>query len=302
MRLHGLHILLTYTCNYECDHCFVWGSPQQSGTFSLSHLEDVLRQAEEVEGVREIYFEGGEAFLYYPILVEGVRSAKEKGFWTGVVSNGYWATGLEEACAWLKPLVAAGLDRLEISSDQYHGNENGSSAEHPAVMAADRLGLDVGTIAVDPPTGYRDPDDAAPGLPLSGGGVMFRGRAVEKLVPMAKGQPWTGLTACPYEDLAEPSRLHVDPFGNLHLCQGLVLGNMFVRPLKEILANGDPHFHPVAGPLIEGGPRQLVETYDLDHQAEYVDACHLCYAARSALRQEFPFLLAPDQMYGLVNA
>jgi hypothetical protein len=302
MQLHGLHILLTYTCNYECDHCFVWGSPGQSGTFSLAHLEDVLRQAEEAESIREIYFEGGEAFLYYPILVEAVGRAKEKGFWTGIVSNGYWATGLYEACTWLQPLVDAGLDRLETSCDQYHGNGSGSPEKHPALRAAARLGLDTGTINVEPPLGYRDPTAAAPGLPLSGGGVMFRGRAVEKLAPLAKTQPWVGLTACPYEDLAEPSRLHVDPFGYLHLCQGMVIGNMFVRPLKEILSNFDPYSHPIAGPLLEGGPRQLVETYSLDHEAEYVDACHLCYTARQTLRQQFPLLLGPDQMYGSVGA
>jgi len=277
MQLHGLHILLTYTCNYECDHCFVWGSPWQCGTFSGPHLEDVLRQAEEVASIREIYFEGGEPFLYYP----------------------YWATGVEDALVWLRPLVDAGLDRLEISHDRYHGQENGSSGLHPALEAATYLGLDTGTITIDPPIGYRDPDEAAPGMPLIGGGVMFRGRAAEKLAPGVEGQPWTTITACPYEDLAEPDRLHVDPFGYLHLCQGLVIGNMFVRPLQEILTHFDPRSHPIAGPLLEGGPRQLVETYALDHQAEYVDACHLCYTARQTLRRQFPALLGPDQMYGL---
>jgi len=302
MQLRGLHVLLTYTCNYECDHCFVWGSPGQSGTFSLSHLEDVLRQAEDVESIREIYFEGGEAFLYYPILVEAVSRAKEKGFWTGIVTNGYWASGLDEACTWLQPLVEVGLDRLEVSCDQYHGNGHGVLELHPALQAAGRLGLDIDTIVVDPPAGYRDPAEAEPGLPLTGGGVMFRGRAAEKLAPAVKGQPWSGLTACPYEDLASPGRLHVDPFGYLHLCQGLVIGNMFVRPLKEILAHFDPCVHPIAGPLIEGGPRRLVETYALDHEPEYVDACHLCYMARQMLREEFPMLLGPDHMYGLVAA
>jgi hypothetical protein len=214
------------------------------------------------------------------------------------VTNGYWATGLDEACIWLQPLVAAGLDRLEVSCDQYHG----SGQEAPALQAAHQLGLDTGTIAVDPPIGHRGPDGLTAGLPLTGGGVMFRGRAVEKLAPKAVTQPWTGLTACPYEDLAQPSRLHVDPLGYLHLCQGLVVGNMFVRPLEEILSKFDPYSHPIAGPLIEGGPHQLVETYALDHEAEYVDACHLCYTARQALRQQFPLLLGPEQMYGLVSA
>ena len=45
MKLEGLHILLTYRCTYECDHCFVWGSPWQKGTLTLEQIERILEQA-----------------------------------------------------------------------------------------------------------------------------------------------------------------------------------------------------------------------------------------------------------------
>jgi len=48
MQLTGLHLLLTYQCNFECDHCFIWGSPRQTGTFTLDQVEEVLRQAREL--------------------------------------------------------------------------------------------------------------------------------------------------------------------------------------------------------------------------------------------------------------
>ena len=28
MKLNSLHVLLTYQCNYECDHCFLFGAVQ----------------------------------------------------------------------------------------------------------------------------------------------------------------------------------------------------------------------------------------------------------------------------------
>ncbi|MBP1704235.1 MAG: Radical domain protein, partial [Chloroflexi bacterium] len=59
MELSGLHILLTYCCNFECDHCFVWGSPQQIGTLTLQQIRQVLYQARETGTVEWIYFEGG---------------------------------------------------------------------------------------------------------------------------------------------------------------------------------------------------------------------------------------------------
>jgi hypothetical protein len=295
MNLSGLHILLTYQCNLQCDHCFVWGSPWQTGVFSLPDLVSVLQDAREVESLHQIYFEGGEPFLYYPILVKGVSHAHTFGFQTGVVSNGYWATSLADACAWLEPLAEAGLDRLEISYDLLHGDETGSLKAEFALAAAGRLGLIASSITIDPPA-------TVSGKPVTGGGLMFRGRAAEKLASGLPLQTWDSLTVCPYENLANPARVHLDPFGNLHLCQGLLLGNLFQQPLQKILSGYQPASHPVAGPLLVGGPAHLVRTYQLDHQAGYADACHLCYHSRQALRRRFPEWLAPDQMYAVSGA
>ena len=134
---------------------------------------------------------------------------------------------------------------------------------------------------------------------------MFRGRATVALAPLtppAFRHPWEEFTECPHEDLREPGRVHVDPFGYLHICQGVVIGNLFDKPLKEICASFDPDAHPICGLLLEGGPAALVSEYNLPHEATYADACHLCYQARLALRERFPQCLAPDQMYGVFNA
>ena len=130
---------------------------------------------------------------------------------------------------------------------------------------------------------------------------MYRGRAAETLVDGLPRQPWNSFDECPYEDLIDPGRVHLDPLGNLHLCQGISMGNLFEYPLKQILEEYIPENHPIAGPLINGGPAQLVTRYGLDHEPGYVDACHLCYSARLALRSRFPAELAPDQMYGIVG-
>jgi hypothetical protein len=49
---------------------------------------------------------------------------------------------------------------------------------------------------------------------------------------------------------------------------------------------------------LAGGPAALISEYHLPHAASYADACHLCYDARVMLRERFPKILAPDQMYG----
>jgi len=76
------------------------------------------------------------------------------------------------------------------------------------------------------------------------------------------------------------------------------MGNLFERPLIEIVATYDPQAQPIVGPLLAGGPAALVERYQLPHEETYVDACHLCYTLRDALRERFPEVLGPGQMYG----
>ena len=294
MKLDGIHILLTYQCTFECDHCFVWGSPWQTGTLTLEQIKGILEQAKAAD-VESIYFEGGEPFLYYALLVQAVEMAYEMGFSVGVVSNGYWAHTKEDALVWLEPL-AGKLDDLSISCDLFHYSEEMLSQAQNAVDAAEQLSIPVGTISVAQPENVDAPDSH--GQIEAEAGVMFRGRATEKLVPRVTKRSWENFTECPHEDLREPGRVHLDPLGNLHLCQGISIGNLFEKPLTEICAEYDPDAHPVCGPLMNGGPVALVTEYGLSHGSDYADACHLCYEARSALRERMPDILGPDQMYG----
>ena len=295
MDLNGLHLLLTYQCTLECDHCFAWGSPWQSGTMRLQDVRNILEQAHQAETVKWIYFEGGEPFLYYALLLKGVQRAAAMGFRVGVVSNAYWATSVEDAVEWLRPFSGL-VDDLSVSSDLFHYNEALTELARNAVEAAATLDIPTGVISI------AGQGEAALGqLPETESGVMYRGRAVEKLAQQARHSHWETFTTCPYEDLRQPGRLHVDPLGYLHVCQGIVLGNMFERPLGELCASYDPDFHPVTGALLAGGPAELVRRYDVPHQQAYADACHLCYQARLALRERFPQALAPGQMYGEVS-
>jgi MoaA/NifB/PqqE/SkfB family radical SAM enzyme len=298
IELSGIHILLTYTCTYECDHCFVWGSPFQEGTLSLDQIDEVLTQAKELHTVEWIYFEGGEPFLYHPVVVKAVKTAAGAGFKVGLVSNAYWAIEVRDAIEWLRPLEGL-IQDLSVSSDLFHQTDEMDRTARNAVEAAEKLGIPVGTISIARP-------DAEAGsvvgqLPLGESAVQFRGRAAEKLVGDSPLLPWESFAECPCEDFRDPGRVHLDPLGNVHICQGLSLGNVFRTSLKAMCEAYEPEDHPVIGPLLAGGPAELVRRYDVAHEACYADACHLCYEARRALRDRFPDILTPDQMYGVEN-
>jgi len=297
--LTGIHFLLTYSCNLECDHCFVYSGPQAKGTFTLEQVREVLAELVKMGTIEWVYFEGGEPFLFYPLMLEGIRIARDKGFKTGVVTNAYWAISDEDARLWLKPFCELQVADVAVSDDLFHYEEEDSPPKR-ALVAAKRLGIPTGSICIEKPTiqvGIDKEQDK--GAPVIGGGAMFRGRAVEKLTEGLPKRQWEEFTACPYEDLRNPGRVHIDPYGHVHLCQGLSMGNMWKIPLSELVANYDPDSHPIVGSLVRGGPALLAREYQVKHDDEYVDACHCCYCLRLALIPKFPQFLAPRQVYGL---
>ncbi len=298
MPLDGLHLLLTYQCTLECDHCFAWSSPAARGVMRLKDVREILRQARQLGGIEWIYFEGGEPFLFYPLLLKSVRLAARRGFRVGLVSNAYWATGADEAREALLPFRGI-VDDLSISSDLYHGEgEEARNAEN-AAAAAKELGIPCSILSVARPEDSKAARRRGQ-LPPGVSAVMYRGRAAVRLAGRATPQSWRSLRRCPFEDLRDPARVHVNPDGTVQLCQGISLGNLFEAPLRDLLRGYDPDHHPIVGPILQGGPAALSRVYGLSHRERYADACQLCYESRRSLRKRFPSILAPDQMYGVV--
>ena len=299
MSLSGVHLLLTYRCDVECDHCFVWGSPNQTGVMTLRDIKRLLSECEKLETLNYISIEGGEPFLYYPIMIEAMREAVSKGFHVEILSNAYWATCVEDSVKWLHPLAETRNTELSISSDLYHGEEWITKHASNAVLAAKKLGIPVGVLAIK----YPQP---SPKCPEQIGGVkvglyelMFKGRAAVKLTDMVTvKKSWKDFTECPYEKLDSPERVHIDPFGHVHVCQGICIGNAWQTPLPKIFENYEAAKNPIVEALVEGGPTALVKRFGLPHKDVYADACHLCYEARLMLKEKFPQILCPPQIYG----
>jgi len=300
MPINGLHLLLTYKCTYECDHCFVYSSPNSNGVMKISDIREILKEAKKIGSIEIIYFEGGEPFLYYPTMLWGLREAKKAGCRSGIVTNAYWATSVEDAKEWLKPISKIGVDDLSISDDAFHYEELEENLAKYATEAAKELGLPVGNITIEDPKKYLTCNEWE-GKPVTGGAVLFKGRAAEKLVEELPKKPWDEFAECSPEDFSDQKRVHIDPLGYVHVCQGITMGNMKKNLLHELFENFNPHKHQICGPIMNGGPAELARKYRVKHEESYVDECHLCFDTRLKLRARFPEILAPNQMYGVLT-
>jgi MoaA/NifB/PqqE/SkfB family radical SAM enzyme len=255
-------------------------------------LDKIIEDCGKIGDIEWIYFEGGEPFLYLPIMIYGIERSKKRGFKVGVVSNGYWAVTVEDAIEWLKPLRDLEINEFCLSNDEYHGLKEEVDRVRNGVIAAKKLGiksvvLSVGKCAEKLLGQYRYETV-----------LMYRGRAAIKLVDKAEKKPWAEFKECPYENLEDPERVHIDPLGYVHVCQGISIGNVERMSLSKIFEAYKPKKHPIIGPLIEGGPARLAESYKIKGDEFYADACHFCYDVRCKLREKFPDILAPTIMYG----
>ena len=312
IRLDGIHFLVTYRCTYACDHCFVWGSSDADQTMTLAQLSAVIEQAAEA-GVTDVYFEGGEPTLAYPVVLAAAKRTRERGLDFGLVSNCFWATTREDARVWLEPFVALGISDLSLSSYAYFVEDADEEHLRNALLAAQDLGLPGGVLEVGAPAKLD-----VPGVCLGEdvGEVMYRGRAAVKLAPGRETRPPETLVTCPHEDFADPGRVHLGPDGELQVCQGISAGNVFAggdgpaspaelaapRPggLRAVLAAYDPATRPVVRELTAGGPWALAQAAGHNPRLPlYADECQLCYEVRAALRAEgrHPEVLTPGQCY-----
>jgi MoaA/NifB/PqqE/SkfB family radical SAM enzyme len=298
LELKGVHFLLTYKCDLECDHCFAWGNSRAKGAFTLAQIRNILAEAKKLETVSYVSLEGGEPFLFYPIMVRATEEAVNCGFHVEILSNCYWATSPEDAVEWLRPIAEAKNVELSPSADLYHGEKWETSEVRNAVRAANTLGVKAGIIAIKFPQADTTAPPEIEGAKVGLSELMYKGRAVPKLSSTADKKPWREFVKCPYENLSNPGRVHIDHLGYVHVCQGISIGNAWRKPFSKIIQEYNPAENPILDPLIQGGPVQLIRQFGLPHEKVYADACHMCYTARLLLRDKYPEILGPDEMYG----
>lgn len=303
-------MLLTYRCNARCEHCFLSCGPSRNGLVTLDELHKYLEDAAGAPYISHFFLEGGEPFLFPRELLQMVAAIKDRGYYLGLLTNGFWAVSDSAAHAALKPVVEAGLDSLGISTDAWHSSFVPVERAQRAVRIADDLGLDADLMVCAGGPEGADVSGVLKGLQACGtvvhpSEVVCRGRASTSRLCLTGRHDWQSLTTCPVT-FGGRSRVHLGPFGQIHLCQGLLIGRDARREsLVEIFADFDPEAHPICAALSEGGPAELARLAmrsGFVPEDSYADGCKLCFEARRHLVARFPELLGPAEMYDEVES
>lgn len=113
-------ILPTNKCTAACRHCSMNAGPDRNDTLSWEKLEKILLQLFAETKLNVLVFSGGESTLLGEDLLKALRLCRQHGVITRLVTNAFWATSPAAAEAKLRELRKAGLNELNISTDDYH--------------------------------------------------------------------------------------------------------------------------------------------------------------------------------------
>ncbi|AJF61548.1 TPA: radical SAM protein [Candidatus Woesearchaeota archaeon] len=101
-------VILTYACNYRCDHCYQTNFDHK--LLELDRIELFIDKLKEVN-IRQISFFGGEVFLYMDHLCKAIKLAQKKGMRVfGMTTNGFWCNDPKKAWEYMQRLKDAGYN------------------------------------------------------------------------------------------------------------------------------------------------------------------------------------------------
>jgi len=116
-----ISLITTNQCTAACANCCFQCNPKNRDRLSLAEMKQYVDDAiSSYNTVKLLILTGGECFILKNDLNSIVKYATEKGLFTRVVTNGYWATSYENVHKKLKKLVDVGLTEINFSTGDEH--------------------------------------------------------------------------------------------------------------------------------------------------------------------------------------
>lgn len=126
IRISSLAFLLTFQCTARCGMCCFGCSPEREETMPVEKIKKIIDDAkryrdERYPDLRTVGISGGEPFLRYDDLLYLVEFAHKRGFRVTSTTNGFWARSQKITDERISELKKAGLAKIALSIDLFHG-------------------------------------------------------------------------------------------------------------------------------------------------------------------------------------
>jgi hypothetical protein len=305
--ISGITWILSYRCNLNCAHCFF---DVQGDLRILDHelAREALVSLEQTVPLAWQHVSGGEPLLFEAELHRLLEVIQEHGSKTvGIATNGFWGDSEQRAQETVSQLKRRGVNGLCLSADDYH--QSGLSIDHVRTAAEQvaAQGLNKHSFVVCCQQEGSSPSFTGKDFALPLAPVLVRkigrGAAVDVFDDTAQAgnipaAPCRNLCCCLGETTPfDPQMVWIDPYGNVMICYGLIIGNLYERSLGEILRDYSVNQSPLLKVLAEQGPvglYRLAVSKGWQPEGGFADECSLCWQARYFLRKPLSERLGPE--------
>ncbi len=312
-------LLFTYRCTIACKHCLFNCSPDQPDI--CTNLEDGVKFLKQLRATdRVIHIAGGEPMMYYDQMLELCRIANENGCAPHFFeTNASWCINDNITRKKYEEIKNVGVVGVYISADPYH------QAFVPPIrrLRAYKIAVEIfgsenvsaADLSLEQLSEYRDIGRNEKRLKefVMKYAPKLIGRAGEKLACFCVDRPIESLEhdplwlsgsvdkGCSAEFNGKSMwEIHIDPYGNIQTCCGIILGNVHKKPLLEWIEQEFDTENELIKIVKKDGPFGLLKLA-IEHgykpKEGYPQKCNLCYEVRKYLRPFFPETFGPAEVY-----
>ncbi|MBD3183504.1 4Fe-4S cluster-binding domain-containing protein [Candidatus Poribacteria bacterium] len=316
---HVASLLFTYRCTIACKHCLFNCSPWQPDVY-ISHEDGVefMRQLRATD--RVIHIAGGEAMMYYQKMLAICQDANKEGCAPHFFeTNASWCVNDHITQTRYEELKNAGILGVLISADPYHQEfvspEPRIRAYKWAVEIFGEENVAASNTSYEQLSEFRDivknehklaeySLHHVPRLVGRAGDVLTRFYNDRPLDELSEDPLWHGghkTRDCKSEfDSQEMWEIHIDPYGNIQTCCGIIIGDAHKKPLLEWMKQGFHVENELVNMVYENGPYDYLDLavkYGYKPKEKYPQKCNMCWEARKFLRPYFPETFGPGEIY-----
>lgn len=317
---HVASLLFTYRCTIACKHCLFNCSPRQPEVYvSFEDGVEFLRQLRKTD--RVIHIAGGEAMMYYEHMLKICQNAKEQEFAPHFFeTNASWCTDDDVTRRRYKELKRAGMLGVLISADPFHQAfvppERRLRAYKWAIEIYGEENVAAGNLSIEELNRLREVgrDEKLlaeytrkhiPRLVGRAGNELSRFVPDKPIEELVNDSLWHGRNkdgkSCRTEfDPYEMWEIHIDLYGNIQTCCGIIIGNAYHTELTELMKQGFHTKNELVKIVYEQGPFGLLELAverGYHPRSGYPQKCYFCWDIRKFLRPYFPDTFGPAEIY-----
>ena len=312
LNVDRLEFAVTYRCNSNCEHCNVKHKKKMNKPIDKYLAVEIVNKISKKYHPQSIMTFGGEPLLHPEIVCAIHNEAKKSGISKRqVITNGYWFNDKDKVSEIVKQLKAAGVNNILVSVDAFHQEYIPLDIVKNTVETLIKEGFKV--IKWNPCWVVNENHnnqynivtknilkelDSLQIESASGNIVCPEGSTIENLstyMPVKQYLPKGRCEEMPYTDpLDSITSISIEPNGDVKICRGFSIGNVFKADIIDILENYNPYANPEMRIILEKGIEGLMELGKKSGikplVEDYYSICQMCISIRGQLKGNEYFL------------